>query len=228
MKKTILALLALGVFGVANADAINGIPRTPIKADQTTADPSGRIPVTRAVDKANQVNGTHAKITVKGEVLNQTCEIVGSDRDKTVTLAKVGVNQLKKSGDVAADQLIQIKLNNCETQGATTGAAATAGTGAVKVTVTFNASDKIDNYNDGTLINQETGTDGAKFVNIQFANLDGTSIRLGTNDINNKLSPVSSAKGGEHVIEFLARYFATGQATAGKVKGEAELDLAYE
>lgn len=227
MKKTILALLALGVVGVANATSTDGVPRTPINADQTTVNTSSRIPVTRAVDKASASNGTHAKITVKGEVLNQTCEIVGSDRDKTVTLAKVGVNQLKKSGDVAADQLIQIKLNNCETQGATTGAA-TAGTGTAKVTVTFNASDKIDNYNDGTLINQEKGMDGAKFVNIQFANLDGTSIRLGTNDINNKLSPVSSAVGREHVIEFLARYFATGQATAGKVKGEAELDLAYE
>lgn len=226
MKKTILALLALGVFGVANATSVDGIPRTPIKADQTNPDPTGAIPYTRATAKDGTPNGTHAKITVLGEVLNQTCEIESGDRNKTVTLATVGKNQLKKAGDVAADQLIQIKLRNCETQG--TGGAATAGTGTKKVTVTFNASDKIDNYNDGTLINQEKGADGAKNVNIQFANLNGTSIRLGTNDINNKLNPVTSAAGNEHVIEFLARYFATDEAKAGKVKGEAELDLAYE
>ena len=226
MKKTILALLALGVFGVANATAVDGIPRTPINPTLDTTGGSA-IPTTRAVDKTNAASGTHAKITVLGKVLDQTCEIESSDRNKTVTLATVGKNQLQRAGDVAADQLIQIKLRNCETKLAGA-AAATPGTGSEKVTVTFNASDKIDNYNDGTLINQEKGTDGAKNVNIQFANLNGTSIRLGTNDVNNKLSPTSSAKGNDHVIEFLARYFATGPATAGKVKGEAELDLAYE
>ncbi|WP_455483557.1 fimbrial protein [Haemophilus parahaemolyticus] len=224
MKKTILALLALGVFGVANASKVDGIPRTAL-GPQPDNTGNSAILTTRAVDKNNQANGTHAKITVIGKVLNQTCEIATDDRNKTVTLATVGVNQLKKAGDVAADQLIQIKLRNCETQG-TTGAT-TAGT-TDKVTVTFNASDKIDNYNDGTLINQEKGQDAAQNVNIQFANLNGTSIRLGTNDLNNKLNPTTNAVGGDHVIEFLARYFATDPAKPGKVRGEAELDLAYE
>lgn len=224
MKKTILALLALGVFGIANATQTDGIPRTAIK---DTVDPLAKIPTTRAVDKTGAANGTHAQITVLGKVLDQTCEIESSDRNKTVTLATVGKNQLAKEGDVAADQLVQLKLRNCETKVAGA-AAATDGTGTQKVTVTFNASDKIDNYFDGTLKNQETGADKATNVNIQFANLNGTSIRLGTNDVNNKLSPTSSAKGRDHVIEFLARYFATGPATAGKVRGEAELDLAYE
>lgn len=224
MKKTILALLALGAFGVANATSVDGVPRTPIK---DTVDPASKIQTTRAVDKTGAANGTHAQITVVGRVLDQTCEIESSDRNKTVTLATVGKNQLAKEGDVAADQLVQLKLRNCETKvdGA---AAATDGTGAQKVTVTFNASDKIDNYFDGTLKNQETGPDKATNVNIQFANLNGSSIRLGTNDVNNKLSPTSSVKGRDHVIEFLARYFATGPAKAGKVRGEAELDLAYE
>ena len=224
MKKTILALLALGVFGVANATPVDGVPRTVIS---DTQEAGHEIPFSRAVDKTGAVNGTHAKITVLGKVLDQTCEIDTEDRNKTVKLATVGKNQLAKEGNVAADQLVQIKLKNCETKVAGA-AAATAGTGAEKVTVTFNATDKIDNYFDGTLKNLETGADGAKFVNIQFANLNGTSIRLGTNDVNNKLNPTTSAKGNEHVIEFLARYFATGTATAGKVRGEAELDLAYE
>ncbi|HHF5499656.1 TPA: fimbrial protein [Haemophilus influenzae] len=225
MKKTILALLALGVFGVANASEADHAPRTPIK-DAGVA--GSAIPYQRATAADNSTNGTHAKITVTGEVLDQTCEIKSGDRDQTVKLKAVGKNQLKKVGDVAADHLVQIKLQNCQTTTAGTPGATTPGTGTKKVTVTFNATDKIDYYNDGTLKNRETGTDGAKNVNIQFANLDGTSIRLGTNDPNNTLNPTAAARGGEHVVEFLARYYATGQSEAGKVKGEAELDLAYE
>ncbi len=225
MKKTILALLALGV--VANATAIDGAPRAPKTAIKNVVDVNAEIPYHRTDATNANPNGTaHAKITVTGEVLNSTCEIKSDDRDKTVKLKSVGINQLKNAGDVAADQLVQIRLENCKTK-ATTGAATTAGTGNNKVTVTFNATDKIDNYNDGTLRNLET-TSPAKNVNIQFASLNGKSIRLGTNDVNNTLTPTFRADGNEHVIEFLARYYATGQSEAGKVKGEAELDLAYE
>lgn len=224
MKKTILALLALGAFGVANATAIDGEPRTPIS---TTKEAGHEIPYQRATTTADNSTRTHAKITVKGKVLDSTCEIKTESRNQTVQLKSVGVNQLTKVGDVAADHLVQIKLENCKTKAAA-GAGTTAGTGTDKVTVTFNATNKIDNYFDGTLKNQITAPTAARNVNIQFANLDGTSIRLGTNDVNNTLTPTTSATGSEHVIEFLARYFATGQATAGEVQGEAELDLAYE
>ena len=227
MKKTILALLALGVFGVANASEADHTPRTPINPN---LDPTGAsaIPYQRATAADNSTNGTHAKITVTGEVLDQTCEIKSGDRDQTVKLKAVGKNQLKKVGDVAADHLVQIKLQNCQTTTAGTPGTTTAGTGTKRVTVTFNATDKIDYYNDGTLKNQESGATAAQNVNIQFANLNGTSIRLGTNDVNNTLNPTEAARGNEHVVEFLARYYAIGESTAGKVKGEAELDLAYE
>ncbi|WP_257008212.1 fimbrial protein [Haemophilus haemolyticus] len=225
MKKTILALLALGVFGVANASEADHAPRTPIK-DPGAA--NSAIPYQRATAEDTTTNGTHAKITVTGEVLNSTCEIKSGDRDQTIKLKSVGTNQLKKVGDVAADHLVQIKLQNCKTTTAGVPGTTTPGTGTHKVTVTFNATDKIDYYNDGTLKNVEPGATVAKNVNIQFANLNGTSIRLGTNDPNNTLKPTEAARSDEHVVEFLARYYATGQSTPGLVKGEAELDLAYE
>ncbi|MCK9109281.1 type 1 fimbrial protein [Haemophilus influenzae] len=224
MKKTILALLALGVFGVANATEADHAPRTAIKPAGTAG---AEIPYQRATAVDNSTNGTHAKITVTGEVLNTTCEIQSGDRDQTIKLKSVGTNQLKKVGDVAADHLVQIKLENCKTTTTGNPPTTTAGTGTKKVTVTFNATDKIDNYNDGTLRNLAP-TNAAKNVNIQFANLNGKSIRLGANDPNNTLTPTEPAKGGEHVVEFLARYYATGPSEAGQVKGEAELDLAYE
>ncbi|WP_053465893.1 fimbrial protein [Haemophilus sp. C1] len=224
MKKTILALLALGVFGVANATSVDGEPRTAIKPAGTAG---AEIPYQRATTTADNTTRTHAKITVKGKVVDSTCEIKTDSRNQTVQLKSVGVNQLTKVGDVAADHLVQIKLENCQTKAAA-GAGTTAGTGNDKVTVTFNATNKIDNYFDGTLKNQITGATAAQNVNIQFANLNGTSIRLGTNDPNNTLTPTTNVAGGEHVIEFLARYFATGPSKAGEVQGEAELDLAYE
>ena len=225
MKKTILALLALGVFGVANA--IDDVPRAPRTAIKPNLDATAEIPYHRAgATNDNSDSTTHAKITVKGKVVDSTCEIKTESRNQTVQLKSVGVNQLKKVGDVAADHLVQIKLENCKTKAAT-GTGTTAGTGTDKVTVTFNATDKIDNYNDGTLRNLATDSP-AKNVNIQFASLNGKSIRLGTNDVNNTLTPTFKAAGNEHVIEFLARYYATDQSEAGEVKGEAELDLAYE
>lgn len=224
MKKTILALLALGVFGVANATSTDGEPRTAIKPAGTAG---AEIPYQRATTAADSTTRTHAKIIVKGKVVDSTCEIKTESRNQTVQLKSVGINQLTKVGDVAADHLVQIKLENCKTKAAG-GTGTTAGTGADKVTVTFNATDKIDNYFDGTLKNQIATANAARNVNIQFANLNGKSIRLGANDPNNTLTPTTNAADGEHVIEFLARYFATGQATAGEVQGEAELDLAYE
>ncbi|WP_448906276.1 fimbrial protein, partial [Haemophilus parahaemolyticus] len=142
MKKTILALLALGAFGVAHADATNGDPRTPIS---TIKEPGHEISYQRATTAADGSTKTHAKITVKGKVLDSTCEIKTESRNQTVQLKSVGVNQLTKVGDVAADHLVQIKLENCKTK-AVVGAGTTAGTGTDKVTVTFNATNKIDNY----------------------------------------------------------------------------------
>ncbi|HHF0447482.1 TPA: fimbrial protein [Haemophilus influenzae] len=215
MKKTIFALLALEVFGVANAAYAAYTGNPVIDVEQV-------IPTQRT--GANNPDGskTHAKITVIGEVVANTCEIKSDDRSQTVTLKKVGTNQLVKSGDVAADKLVQIRLINCNKNGMPNAAGTTD-----KVTVQFNATDKIDYHNNGTLRNLEK-TGKAENVNIQFANLDGTSIRLGQEDSKNTLKPVTAANGANHVVQFVARYYATGQSTAGKVKGEAELDLAYE
>lgn len=224
MKKTILALLALGAFGVAHATAVDGEPRTAIS---NTKEAGHTIPYTRADENTatNQLGKTHAKITVTGKVINSTCEINANDRNQTVNLKTVGTNQLKRVGDVAADHLVQIKLENCNKT--TAGVAGGPGNNN-KVTVAFNATNKIDNFNDGTLKNLEVAPDAAQNVNIQFANLDGSPIRLGINDVNNTLAPTNKVDGDKYVIEFLARYFATGEAKPGKVKGEAELDLAYE
>lgn len=222
MKKTILALLVLGVFGVANAadpagTPTNGYPITPYGT---------AIPTQAALAADGSASGTHSKITVTGNVLDNTCEIRTDDRNKTVKLKDVGKNQLTRVGDVAADQLVQIHLEKC-----TVGEPAQPGSGTKKVTVAFRSTDKIDVYNNGTLKNLdevENHANHATNVNIQFSNLDGTSIRLGRDDPANTLHPVSSAVGNDHIVQFNARYYATGQSTPGSVRAEGELDLAYE
>ena len=210
MKKTILALLALGAFGMANA-----APVTPI-GDPIITQAAGVVaPAT--------TGATHAKITVTGNVLDNTCEIKTNDRDKTVKLRDVGTNQLTKLGDVAADQLIEVHVENCKF-----GNPPQQGSGTKKVSAAFRSTNNIDHYNNGTLKNLETGATAAKFVNIQFSNLDGTSIRLGANDAVNTLKGISTSTNGEGIIQFNARYYATGKSEPGAVRGEAELDLAYE
>ncbi|MCK9139682.1 type 1 fimbrial protein [Haemophilus influenzae] len=209
MKKTILALLALGAFGMANA-----APVTPI-GDQILTHAAGVAP--------GAVGATHAKITVIGKVLDNTCEIKTDDREKTVTLRDVGKNQLTALGDVAADQLIEIHVEKCKA-----GTTAQQGSGGKKVSAAFRSTNNVDHVNNGTLKNLESAPTAAKFVNIQFSNLDGSSIRLGANDSANTLKGISATTTGEGVIQFNARYYATGQSVPGTVKAEAELDLAYE
>lgn len=201
MKKTILALLALGVFGANSAFAA-------------------------AVTTQNQP-ATHAKITVNGEVVTQTCEISTNDRNKVVKLDTVGKNSLKQKGDVAAQQLVTIHLQNCTiTNGVYTPHTGTDNqTTQNKVSVTFNHTEKVDTANQFTLKNIETN-DPASNVNIQFADVNGNGLKLGQNDTDAKLRVTNLSTTPE--INFLARYYATAQSTAGKVKAEAELDLAYE
>lgn len=211
MKKTILALLALGAFGMANA-----APRTPIGTEIPTQ--------ATGVTTPGGVGATHAKITVTGKVLDNTCEIkAGDDRNKMVKLRDVGKNQLVKEGDVAADQLIEIHVEKCKF-----GNPPQDGSGTKKVSAAFRSTNNIDHYNNGTLKNLDTGTTAAKFVNIQFSNLDGSSIRLGANDPANTLKGTSISTDGTGLIQFNARYYATGKSEPGSVRAEAELDLAYE
>lgn len=211
MKKTILALLALGAFGMANA-----APVTPIGT---------AIPTQAAGVVAPATTGkTHAKITVMGQVLDNTCEIKTEDREKTVTLRTVGKNQLVNHGDVAADQLIELHVENCKY-----GNTNQPGSNGKLVSVAFRSTNNVDHLNNGTLKNLDANLPtGAKNVNIQFSNLDGTSIRLGANDSANKLKGISASTDGTGLIQFNARYYATGQSEPGTVKAEAELDLAYD
>lgn len=199
MKKTILALLALGVFGANSAFG-------------------AAVPVTKEAD-------THATIKIEGEVVTQTCKISGTDRSQTVVLDKVGTNSLQKAGDIAAQKLITLHLENCATSNGIHANATAQQQSQNKVTVTFNHTDNVDVQNHFTLKNKAP-TDPAENVNIQLADINGNGIKIGQSDADSKLR--SKDINPTLNIEFLARYYATGKSTAGLVKAEAELDLAYE
>ncbi|CBY80726.1 fimbrial protein [Haemophilus influenzae biotype aegyptius] len=203
MKKTILALLALGVFGANSAFAA-------------------------AVTTQNQ-DKTHAKVKVIGEVVTQTCEISSNEKNKMVKLDTVGTNSLVNKGDVATQQLVTFHLQNCSFLNGvhTPSTGNNPQTSQNKVTVTFNHTEKVDINNEYTLKNIAQDNK-ANNVNIQFADINGKGIRLGQNDNDAKLRAVSIDNNQTPQIHFLARYYATSQSTPGKVEAEAELDLAYE
>ncbi len=199
MKKTILALLALGVFGANSA--------------------FGAAVSTTHQDK------THAKVEVTGEVVTQTCAIAANEKNKMVKLDTVGTNSLQKAGDIAAQKLITLHLENCATSNGIHEHATAQQASQNKVTVTFNHTDNVDVQNHFTLKNKAP-TDAAENVNIQLADINGNGIKIGQSEADSKLR--SKDINPTPNIEFLARYYATGKSTAGLVKAEAELDLAYE
>ncbi|HHF3533273.1 TPA: fimbrial protein [Haemophilus influenzae] len=129
MKKTILALLALGVFGANSA-------------------------FVAAVNITHQ-DATYAKVEVTGEVVTQTCSISANEKNKMVKLDPVSTNSLVRKGDIAAQQLVTFHLQNCSNLNGlhTPNTGNNPQTSQNKVTVTFNHTENIDINNEYTLRN---------------------------------------------------------------------------
>ncbi len=79
----------------------------------------------------------------------------------------------------------------------------------------------------GRLINQDSSGSKAGNVTIQLANLDGSAIDI-TKDVSGQGVAEDSISGGKATLSYLARYYAEGQSTAGKVKGVVKYMIAYQ
>lgn len=186
---------------------------------------------------------TSGKVTFFGKVVENTCQVKTDNRNMSVVLNDVGKSHFKNKGDTAMPTPFTITLTNC----------ATVGIGdmkAKKVGVYFYSWENADKENAYTLKNTHPGTaDKANNVNIQLMKDNGTdAIEVVGNDttdfvhLNNNGAVSSAPVANKHIsgatelngqtgdiaLHYIAQYYATGQATAGKVQSSVDFQIAYE
>ncbi|HHF3606037.1 TPA: fimbrial protein [Haemophilus influenzae] len=181
---------------------------------------------------------TSGKVTFFGKVVENTCKVKTDNRNMSVVLNDVGKAHLTTKGNTAMPTPFTITLNDCQI-------AAQGNNQARKVGLYFYSWDNADKENDYTLKNMLV-TDNAQKVNIQLFEGDGVNpIRVvgkETNDfthINNNGVINSNKPAKNHIsastnlandipLHFIAKYYATDPATAGKVKSSVDFQIAYE
>ncbi|BAN25156.1 fimbrial protein [Caballeronia insecticola] len=164
--------------------------------------------------------GAHADsgtIQFNGELIAGTCDTDvdgGGSADGTVKLPAVQTRDLTgASGKITGgDTSYKVILKNC-----------TAITGFSKALVFYQAGATVDPV-DGRLIVQPGGAENVK---IELLNQDGTQIKAGyaTDLQNSKAVDISS---GGATLWYIARYYATGQTTAGAANSSVVYSVAYQ
>lgn len=183
---------------------------------------------------------TKGTVTFFGKVVENTCKVKTENRNMSVVLNDVGKAHLTTKGNTAMPTPFTITLDNCNTTG-------TGANYANKIGVYFYSWENTDKDNSFTLKNK-TGQDYATKVNIQLMESNGTTpievVGKTTDDFTHKTngstnqSPVAKdhisgktnvvANQSEYPIQFIAQYYATDVATAGKVQSSVDFQIAYE
>ncbi|MDO5686314.1 MAG: fimbrial protein [Neisseria sp.] len=148
-------------------------------------------------------------VTINGEVVSQTCTVDAGSVNKTVTLPKVPTTALPTAGTTAGDTPFSLVFNNCSVGDVYAyflpGANTVAATGNLK--------------NNGVATNVEIAlynTDDSKIkLNDPAATQNSASVNVGT-------------AGGTATLNYVAKYYATGQATVGAVTTSVDYNIAYK
>lgn len=156
-------------------------------------------------------------ITFQGEVVDVTCEVTGGGGatgkgDLTVTLPKVAVSALAAAGNTAGETPFSLNLS---------GAGCTDGKTAEMFVET--ASSAFVDPATGNLRNGAAS--GAGQVQVELINPDNNSqINLATN-ANQPTATIDSSNTA--TLNYVARYRATGTATAGAVNSDLTYSMIY-
>ncbi len=164
---------------------------------------------------ANAANGM---ITISGMITDTTCDISVNNgaNDAIVTLPTVSTSVLTAAGNTAGSVPFSIALTNC-------------GTGSSKASTWFESGESVDNAS-GRL-NNTAGS--AANVQVELLNKDLMPIRAGgtagsqsaaaaNNDVAVDISQ------GSGTLNYYARYYATGAATAGTVMSRVQYTIVYQ
>ncbi|WP_429066210.1 type 1 fimbrial major subunit FimA [Aeromonas bestiarum] len=155
------------------------------------------------------VNG--GAVHFRGEVVNAACAVDANSADQTVQLGQVRSAKLAAAGSTSSTVGFNIQLADCDTAVSTRASVAFFGT-AVNTT------------NTTVLALQSSAAGGATNVGVQILDSKGTPQVL---DGATFSAPVT-LNNGTNIIPFLARYYATGAATAGTANADATFKVQYQ
>ena len=183
--------------------------------------------VTEAISLLNTASAaTNGTVNFSGKLNDQTCAVTlndGSSASGTVTLPTIPKEKLAATLSTAGKTPFTLKLTGCK-----------ASTTAFGVTAYF-PSNSYSSPVTGILLNQETGTTAAAFVNLQILQKIGsteTAVHIGKpiTDPSYKFTTVA-ANATSATMNYAVQYINSYSGVAikpGKVKGIAIYELAYQ
>ncbi|AXP42100.1 fimbrial protein [Haemophilus influenzae] len=159
------------------------------------------------------------RVTFQGEILSDgTCKIETDSQNRTVTLPTVGKANLSHAGQTAAPVPFSITLKECNADD------------AMKANLLFKGG---DNTTGQSYLSNKAGNGKATNVGIQIVKADGigTPIKVDGTEANSEKAPdTGKAQNGTVIqprFDYFARYYATGEATAGDVEATATFEVQY-
>lgn len=158
---------------------------------------------------ATTVNG--GTVHFKGEVVNAACAVNMNSVDQTVLLGQVRSATLGSDGKTSGSVGFTIQLDDCDL---TTGPTQSA-------KIIFSGTPVTGKTNVLALQNSASGA--ATNVGIQILDSKGQPVEL-----NSDAASEYTLTDGTNKIPFQARYYATGQATAGIANADATFKVQYQ
>lgn len=168
-----------------------------------------------ALTASSSVLATDGTITFKGKVVDQSCVVHTDSKAATVTLPSVAKSSLKNQGDTTGMVPFTITLSSCDDS---------KGNSAK---VYFDQSANV-NLTTGRLKNaKESGAGGAQNVEVEILDTNSTdkiNLALDSTGQGTNFTSVS----GDTKLRYFAKYFATGEATAGEFETMLNYTIAYQ
>jgi|GEM_PF-160875 len=147
-------------------------------------------------------------ITFSGQIREQTCVIRGEDANKVVIMPTVGTNQLVRAGDTAGETRFTLGVSGC---------------GASSNNAVFLRFFQNSGFDAAGRFGSNA-SNGARNVLVEVRNRDNQIVRADGGTA--KLSDV--ATNGSATVDLTARYYASGQATAGPVQAQSRFEITYQ
>ncbi|WP_139850405.1 type 1 fimbrial major subunit FimA [Acinetobacter pullicarnis] len=165
--------------------------------------------LTHAADPVTVQGGT---IHFEGELVNAACAVSTESANQTVVLGQYRTASLANVGDMTTPVPFTIKLVDCDPEVHKTASVSFAGT-------------TIPNDTE-LLATSAGGTNGiaAKNVGIQISDDTSTILKVDGAD----KGSVKTLLSGNNVLDFTARYVATGKSTAGAANADATFFINYQ